>query len=113
MNRRLTRFRPETELVELAYQNLHPDYLRQIPTGSFSSMRELMLFGHAIEEQNKRRETYVPPPKPSDMVDRELGFSRDKGVKHDSILTAAPIPAREKRSPGAKCWNCDATGHFF
>jgi hypothetical protein len=35
MNRRCTRSLPETELVELAYQNLHPDYLGQIPTGSF------------------------------------------------------------------------------
>lgn len=113
MNRRLRRPLQEGELVELAYGNLHPDYLGQISPNSISSMRDLMLFGRSVEELRIRRELYMPPPKPVDMVDSEFGFSRDKSVKTGSVFTSKPIFAEEQPTPAMKCWNCDTVGHLF
>lgn len=113
MNRRLKRPLQESELVELAYGNLHPDYLQQIPPNAISSMRELMFFGRAVEGQKIRRESYMPPPKPVDMVDKEFGFSRVKCLDYDSVLASTPISVENKQFSNMKCWNCDANDHFF
>ncbi|KAG8226757.1 hypothetical protein J437_LFUL004408 [Ladona fulva] len=112
MNKRLKHPLPESELVELACGNLHPDYIDYVPTKEFSTIRELMVLGRSVEVQTARRESYKPTPNPSVMVDPEFWFER-RGVRQlGSVLASSPVPAREGPSP-AKCWNCDAVGHTF
>ena len=111
MNRRLRHPMTERDLTELAYGNLHPDYLGQSLSNTFSSIRELLIFGRAVEEQRSRKEAYKPPPEQSDMVDSEFGFARDSTVSFGAVPV---VSSTEKERPLAvKCWNCDSPNHFF
>jgi hypothetical protein len=76
MNRRLRQPLSETDLTELAYENLNPDFLCQIPSRICSSMRELMQFGCALEGMKARRDHYRPPSLPFYMLTRSSGSRR-------------------------------------
>ena len=63
-----------TTQMKKAYDNLHPDYKKEINRNQFYTFKKLEMLGKLFDEEERSRKRYKPPPAPKDAEFPRLAF---------------------------------------
>lgn len=114
----------EQTRLRMIRRNLLPELQSLLSLHSFSSIAELTMACHQIEDTQLRIQRFKPPPtKPSSVTEQELMYDPRKCKQISAMQSSAstsltqferaervPSPARVTSS-AVTCWNCRQRGH--
>ena len=81
--------------LQKAYQNLHPDYKKELKRNQFHTFKELEMLGKIFEKEERSRKRYKPPPAPKDPEFPRMAFHPESYFNKNESCSYASRPPRD------------------
>lgn len=107
--------------VNILLRNISPFYQTQLGLIDVKTVKDLVRLCRRLEERKRTVESFVPPPRRSQVMEPDLAYCYADEPPSTSRATAFTVNHRDRgnlvhrrveQGDGRTCWNCGKVGHL-